>query len=170
MLDYSSELGTLLSFVALTLVFVLAIFCRRCAAMWLALLIASAATFAIAQKPGGTLRFPLVSSPPSASLLEEVSIFVVQPFMPVFKNLVVYECAVGVPDVYRGESAKAFVVLRPDAEPLTLEALRAFLSDRVGRHEMPAALEIRDTLPRTPAGKLSRKELADEERNRAAST
>ena len=54
---------------------------------------------------------------------------------------------VGVPDAYRGEAAKAFVKLREGSPPLTLEALRAFLADKIGRHEMPAALDIRDRPP-----------------------
>jgi long-chain acyl-CoA synthetase len=74
---------------------------------------------------------------------------------------------VGVPDPYRGEAAKAFVKLRAGAPPLTLETLRAFLSDKLGKHEMPAALEIRDALPRTAVGKLSKKELVEEEREKA---
>jgi long-chain acyl-CoA synthetase len=74
---------------------------------------------------------------------------------------------VGVPDAYRGEAAKAFVKLRAGAPPLTLDALRAFLADKVGKHEMPAALEIRDHLPRTAVGKLSKKELVEEEREKA---
>ena len=77
-------------------------------------------------------------------------------------------CAIGVPDCYRGEAAKVFVTLRPDAAPLTLDALRAFLADRLGRHEMPAALEIRTELPRTPAGKLLPAALEAEERARRA--
>jgi len=71
---------------------------------------------------------------------------------------------IGVPDPYRGEAAKAFVKLRSGAQPLTLDALRDFLADKVGRHEMPAALEIRPALPRTNVGKLSKKELIEEER------
>ena len=66
---------------------------------------------------------------------------------------------IGIPDAYRGEAAKAFVKLNRGAAGLTLETLRAFLTDKIGRHEMPAALEIRSTLPRTPIGKLSKKEL-----------
>ena len=75
---------------------------------------------------------------------------------------------IGIPDGYRGEAAKAFVKLRPGAPPLTLEALQAFLKDRLGRHEMPKALEIRPALPRTPVGKLSKLELKQEEAARAA--
>jgi long-chain acyl-CoA synthetase len=75
---------------------------------------------------------------------------------------------IGIPDPYRGQSAKAFVTLRPGAPELTLDALKAFLRDRVGRHEMPAALELRETLPRSPAGKLMASTLIAEERARAA--
>jgi long-chain acyl-CoA synthetase len=66
---------------------------------------------------------------------------------------------IGIPDAYRGEAAKAFVKLRNGAAPFTLEELRTFLSGKVGRHELPAALEFRDELPRTTVGKLSRHEL-----------
>ena len=76
---------------------------------------------------------------------------------------------VGVPDAYRGEAAKAFVKLKAGADAFTLDELRTFLATRVGRHEMPAALEFRDSLPKTVVGKLSKKELVAEERCKAAS-
>ncbi|WP_237213977.1 AMP-binding protein [Falsiroseomonas oryziterrae] len=73
----------------------------------------------------------------------------------IYEHPDVAECIViGLPDAYRGQAAKAYVALKPGAAPLTLDALRAFLADRLGKHEMPAALEIRDSLPRSPAGKL----------------
>ena len=75
---------------------------------------------------------------------------------------------IGIPDEYRGEAAKAFVKMRNGRPPLTLEALQAFLADKLGRHEMPKELELRDALPRTPVGKLSKKELVEEERARRA--
>jgi long-chain acyl-CoA synthetase len=75
---------------------------------------------------------------------------------------------IGVPDAYRGQAAKAFVTLKEGAPMLTLEALRDFLSDRIGRHEMPTALEIRAELPRSPAGKLLAKALIDEENAKGA--
>ncbi|RZM25232.1 MAG: dicarboxylate--CoA ligase PimA, partial [Sphingomonas sp.] len=75
----------------------------------------------------------------------------------------VLEAAViGVPDAYRGQAAKAFIQLRDDAPALTLEALRAFLADKLGRHEMPSALEIRASLPHTSVGKLAKRELMAE--------
>jgi peptide/nickel transport system substrate-binding protein len=56
-----------------------------------ALLLASLATSAVAQKSGGTLRVPLRENPSSASLHEESSITAMQPFMAVYNNLVVYD-------------------------------------------------------------------------------
>ncbi len=86
----------------------------------------------------------------------------------IYEHPSVGECIViGVPDAYRGEAAKAFVALKTGAEPFTLDELLAFLADRLGRHELPAALEFRDTLPKTSVGKLSRKELREEERQKA---
>ena len=83
---------------------------------------------------------------------------------------IVEALVIGVPDAYRGEMAKAFVTLRKGATPLTLEALQDFLKDRLGRHEMPKALEIREALPRTPVGKLSKLELKREEAARMAAS
>jgi len=70
----------------------------------------------------------------------------------------------GVPDQYRGEAAKAYITLKSGAQPFTIEALRDFLTGKIGKHELPAALEFRDQLPRTPVGKLSRHELRSQER------
>ena len=67
----------------------------------------------------------------------------------------------GMPDSYRGESVAAFVQLRPGAV-LTEAALNAFLQERLSPVEMPRLIEIREELPRTAVGKLSRKELRHE--------
>jgi long-chain acyl-CoA synthetase len=37
------------------------------------------------------------------------------------------------------------------------------LKDKLGKHEMVQALEIRESLPKTPVGKISKKDLYDEE-------
>ena len=81
---------------------------------------------------------------------------------------VVEAMVIGLPDDYRGESAWAYVVLRDGAAPLTIEALRAFLDTRLGRHELPQGVEIRQALPRTAVGKYSRKTLRDEVLNARA--
>jgi long-chain acyl-CoA synthetase len=66
---------------------------------------------------------------------------------------------IGIPDEYRGEAAKAFVKLRAKAVPFSLDELKAFLAGKLGKHEIPAALDFVEELPRTSVGKLSRHEL-----------
>src|SRR5262249_14963251 len=73
---------------------------------------------------------------------------------------------IGVPDDYRGQSAKAFIKLKEGGRPFSFDELKIFLKDKLGRHEMPAAMEIRDALPKTIIGKLSKKELVEEERKK----
>ena len=74
---------------------------------------------------------------------------------------------IGVPDPYRGEAPKAFVTLAEGYEAGG-EALRDWLNPRLGKHERVVAVEVRDALPKTMIGKLSRKELVAEERAKAA--
>lgn len=74
---------------------------------------------------------------------------------------------IGVPDAYRGQAAKAFIKLRDGARTFTLAELRDFLGDKLGRHELPAMVEFRDMLPRTPVGKLSKRDLIEEETRNA---
>jgi len=82
----------------------------------------------------------------------------------VYEHPAVAECTViGIPDSYRGETVKAFVVLKPGAS-LAAPELLAFLKDHISLIEMPKQIEFRDTLPRTLIGKLSKKELVAEER------
>jgi long-chain acyl-CoA synthetase len=69
---------------------------------------------------------------------------------------------IGIPDRYRGQSAKAFLALKPGSTPFGLDELRNFLADKLAKYEMPVAMEIRETLPKTPVGKLSKKELIAE--------
>jgi len=76
---------------------------------------------------------------------------------------------IGVPDQYLGERPKAFVTLTEGSEA-TEPALLDYLNARVGKHERAVALEIREALPKTMIGKLSRKELVAEERAKVAAT
>jgi long-chain acyl-CoA synthetase len=86
----------------------------------------------------------------------------------IYQHPEVLEClALGVPDAYRGETVKAFVVRRTGAT-MSSEALLAFLGDKLSPIEMPKQVEFRATLPKTAIGKLSRKALADEESARRA--
>lgn len=77
--------------------------------------------------------------------------------------------AVGVPDEYRGESVKAFVVKKPGATTTETEIL-AFCKERLAPYKTPKSLEFREELPKSTVGKLLRRVLADEERARAGAT
>jgi len=70
--------------------------------------------------------------------------------------------AIGIPDAYRGQSPKLYVTLRPETEA-TPDEIMAFLKDHLNRIEMPKKVEIRESLPKTMVGKLSKKELIAEE-------
>ena len=66
---------------------------------------------------------------------------------------------IGVPDLYRGESPRAYVTLADDA---AADELKDWLNRRVGKHERVDQVVIRETLPKTMIGKLDRKALRDE--------
>src|SRR6266436_3807887 len=87
----------------------------------------------------------------------------------IFKHPAVEEvCVIGVKDAYRGQSPKAFVKLKGNASSLTLDELKLFLKDKLGKHEMLQAMEIRSDLPKTPVGKFDKKKRYEEEDKRAA--
>ncbi|MGB7370497.1 long-chain-fatty-acid--CoA ligase [Erythrobacter sp.] len=65
---------------------------------------------------------------------------------------------IGVPDEYRGEVPRAFVVVKADVD-IGADALRGWLNDRIGKHERVDKVVIREDLPRTIIGKLDRKAL-----------
>lgn len=74
---------------------------------------------------------------------------------------------IGIPDTYRGQAPKAFVTLRPDATATPAD-LMDHMSHFVSKIEMPRSIEIRQSLPRTMVGKLSKKELVAEEAEKAS--
>lgn len=85
----------------------------------------------------------------------------------VYEHPAVEEVSViGVYDAYRGQAPKAFIKLKEGAQAFDFSTLQAFLESRLGKHERLQAMEIRDALPKTPVGKLSKKELVEEERQR----
>ena len=71
--------------------------------------------------------------------------------------------AVGIPDEYRGETVKAFVVRRAGSTVTETEIL-AFCLERLAPYKAPKELEFRETLPKSTVGKLLRRVLADEAR------
>ena len=82
----------------------------------------------------------------------------------IYQHPAVEEASViGVPDPYRGQQPKAFIRLKAGAAAPNLDDMKRFLRDRVGKHEMIGALEILSELPKTPVGKISKKDLYDRE-------
>ena len=73
----------------------------------------------------------------------------------------VLEAAViGVPDEHSGEAVAAYVVKRDAA--LTEADLRAFCKDKLTGYKLPRRIVFRDSLPKTPVGKVLRRELREE--------
>lgn len=76
-----------------------------------------------------------------------------------FTHPAVLEAAViGIPDEYRGEVVKAFVVLKPDAQA-TEEALKEHCGSRLAKYKWPAQIEFVASLPKSAVGKVLRREL-----------
>jgi len=65
---------------------------------------------------------------------------------------------IGVPDDKWGEAVKAMVVKRPGAE-VSAEELIAFARDRIAHYKAPRTIDFVDALPRTPTGKILKREL-----------
>jgi len=70
--------------------------------------------------------------------------------------------AVGIPDPYRGETIKAFVVLK-EGETSTEEEIIAFCRENLAKYKVPTMVEFREELPKTMIGKVLRKALREEE-------
>jgi long-chain acyl-CoA synthetase len=75
--------------------------------------------------------------------------------------------AVGVPDPHRGETVKAFVVVKP-GETLTEAEVVDFCRARLAAYKVPRSVEFRDELPKSTIGKILRRVLRDEEVARTA--
>jgi long-chain acyl-CoA synthetase len=86
-----------------------------------------------------------------------------------YLNPKILEAAVlGVPDPYRGETVKAFVVLKPGEKP-TAEEIIEFCRQNLARFKVPAQVEFRKELPKSHVGKVLRKVLREEEEKNRSS-
>ena len=72
---------------------------------------------------------------------------------------------IGITDDYLGQAIKAFIKLK-DGQTLNEDELKAFLQDKLAKHALPRQTEFRDELPKTMIGKLSKKELVAEEKEK----
>jgi len=68
--------------------------------------------------------------------------------------------AIGVPDAYRGEIIRAFVVARPGRQP-SVEDLLAHCRANLARYKVPASIALVAALPKTPVGKIDKTALRE---------
>lgn len=72
-------------------------------------------------------------------------------------------CVAAVDHPVGGQVAKAFIVLEPGAE-LTRKDVLQFSSERLAKYKVPRLIEFRESLPKSAAGKIMRRELQEEEK------
>ena len=72
----------------------------------------------------------------------------------------------GIPDAYRGETVKAWIVFKP-GETATEEELKAFCKESLAPYKVPTHYEFRDELPKTTVGKILRRELVRQHKETA---
>jgi long-chain acyl-CoA synthetase len=70
--------------------------------------------------------------------------------------------SVGIPDEYRGETVKAFVVLNPGMDA-TEQNIIDFCKEKLAAYKVPKSVEFRESLPKSAVGKILRKVLREEE-------
>jgi len=74
----------------------------------------------------------------------------------------------GIPDPYRGETVKAWIVFKP-GETATEEELKAFCKERLAPYKVPTHYEFRSELPKTTVGKILRRELVRQHKEASSS-
>ena len=85
-----------------------------------------------------------------------------------YEHEAVQECVVaGIPDPYRGETVKAYIVLR-EGKTVTEEELNTFCRQNLAAYKVPRKYEFRAELPKTAVGKILRRTLVEEEKNKQA--
>jgi acyl-coenzyme A synthetase/AMP-(fatty) acid ligase len=68
----------------------------------------------------------------------------------------------------RGEVVKAFIKTSQAPSEQLKEEIQGFVKTNLSKHEYPREIEFLDELPKTPDGKIRRKELREKERMRKA--
>lgn len=80
------------------------------------------------------------------------------------KHPAIQETAVvGMPDALRGEIVKAFAVLKKEAQETRPEDIRSFCREHLAHFKVPQSVEFRDSLPKTPSGKIQKEKLKMQE-------
>ena len=73
----------------------------------------------------------------------------------------------GVPDAIRGETVKAYIVLKA-GQKSTQEEITAFCRENLAPYKVPRLVEFRDELPKSQVGKILRRVLVEEEKRKMA--
>ena len=83
-----------------------------------------------------------------------------------YDHLKVQEAAViGVPDSYRGETVKAFIVPKP-GEEITEAEMNTYCREKLANYKVPRIYEFREELPKSSVGKILRRVLVEEEKKK----
>lgn len=83
-----------------------------------------------------------------------------------YEHEAIQECVVvGVPDKYRGETVKAYIVLKQGRQ-VSKEELNKFCREKLASYKVPRIYEFRDSLPKTAVGKILRRTLIEEEKSK----
>ena len=72
-------------------------------------------------------------------------------------------CVVGARDAYRGETVKAYIVLKRDAKETTAEQIVDWAREKMAAFKVPRLIEFVDALPKTATGKILWRELQEKE-------
>ena len=72
----------------------------------------------------------------------------------------------GVPDPYRGETVKAWVVVKP-GDTLSEDEVKDWCRENLASYKVPSSVEFRDELPKTTVGKILRRELIRQHKEQA---
>ncbi|HSV96799.1 MAG TPA: long-chain fatty acid--CoA ligase [Spirochaetota bacterium] len=74
-------------------------------------------------------------------------------------------CSIGIPDTYRGESVKSYVVLKP-GEEIDVAQIITFCREKLAAYKVPRDIEFINELPKTAVGKILRREVRELDRRR----
>ncbi|MDO4500926.1 MAG: AMP-binding protein [Erysipelotrichaceae bacterium] len=85
-------------------------------------------------------------------------------------EMVSMSCVIGVPDPYRMQKVKAFIVLKNGvvANEQTKDAIKAYCAKHIAKYAMPREIEFRSELPKTLVGKVAYRKLEEEEAKKNA--
>ena len=79
-------------------------------------------------------------------------------------------CVIGIPDPYKMQAVKAFIMLKPGV-PSTEETrneIMDYCRERIAKYAMPKEIEFREELPKTLVGKVAYRVLQEEEEKKQA--